>query len=277
MLVVGAGAEAGAAELGALRPVAARVWRAVAEPESVTIGVIAGDDGALVVDTGSTPAQGAAIRRAAEAAAGVPVVAVAVTHGHYDHLFGLSGFAGLPSYGHSCADAWLAGSEAVRAAAELGLDVAELATPSIRFSLARTLDLGGRRVELVHFGPAHTDGDIVAFVPDADVVFVGDLLESAGPPSFGDDCSFDGWPGALDGVLGALGEHTVVVPGHGGPMGRVAVFEQRARIAALPRTAADLVRRGVAAADALESAEWPFPDEVVEPLLPRLWALSAER
>ena len=254
-----------------------RVWRAVAEPESVTIGLIAGDQGALVVDTGSAPGQGAAIRAAAEAAAEVPVVAVAVTHGHFDHLFGLAAFADVPSFGHSSAETWLAQPEAVQAAARFGLDLADLPVPSEQFTLARGVDLGGRRVELVHFGPAHSGGDIVAFVPDADLVFVGDLLESAGPPSFGADCSFDGWPKALDGVLGALREDTVVVVGHGEPLDRNAAFEQRARIAALPATADYLIGRGVGAEDALAAAGWPVPDEVVAPLIPRLWARSRSR
>ena len=42
------------------------IWRAVAQPAGVNIGLIAGSTGALVVDTGSSPAQGAEIRAAAD-------------------------------------------------------------------------------------------------------------------------------------------------------------------------------------------------------------------
>jgi len=242
-----------ATTLGSFVPLAAGVWRAVAEPEAVTVGLVAGSSGALVIDTGSTPDQGAAIRRAAEEVAGVPVVAVAITHAHDDHIGGLTAFDDVPSYGH-------AGVPAV----------------SVPFALARTVDLGGRRVELVYFGPAHTAGDIVAIVPDADVVFAGDLIETSGPPSFEPDSSLDGWPQALDGILGLLREHTIVVPGHGEPVDRVEAFEQRAHIAALVPTARWLASRGLAQADALTATEWPFPADVIEPLLPRLWATAGD-
>jgi len=240
--------------LGAFSPLATGVWRAVAEPEAVTVGLVAGPGGALVIDTGSTPGQGAAIRRAAEDVAGVPVVAVAVTHAHDDHIGGLAAFGDVPSYGQACVPG-----------------------VSVPFALARTVDLGGCRVELVHFGPAHTAGDIVAIVPGADVVFAGDLIETSGPPSFGPDSSLDGWPQALDGILGVLREQTIVVPGHGEPVGRVEAFEQRAHIAALMPTARWLASRGVAQDDALTATQWPFPPDVIAPLLPRLWAATGAK
>ncbi len=234
--------------LGPFLPVADGVWRAIAEPESVTIGLVAGRTGALVIDTGSSATQGAAIRRAAEDVSGVPVVAVAITHAHDDHVGGLAAFEDIPSYGHS--------------------DVPGLTEP---FSLARAIDLGGRRAEMAYFGPAHTPGDIVVVVPDADVVFAGDMVETAGPPSFEPDSSLDGWPVALDGVLGLLRDHTIVLPGHGEPMERATAFEQRGRIAALVPTARWLASQGVSQADALTATEWPFPDDVIAPLLPRLF------
>ena len=69
-------------------------------------------------------------------------------------------------------------------------------------------------------------------VPDADVLFAGDLIESAGPPSFGPDSVPDEWPATLDAVIGLMTAATLAVPGHGEPVGREFVFEQRGRIAA---------------------------------------------
>ena len=49
--------------------------------------------------------------------------------------------------------------------------------------MVAAVDLGGGvRVEAVHLGRGHTDGDLVVVVPGSDVVFAGDLVESAGPP-----------------------------------------------------------------------------------------------
>ena len=94
------------------------------------------------------------------------------------------------------------------------------------------LDLGDRRVEIAHLGRGHTEGDLVVVVPDADVLFAGDLLESAGPPSFGPDSVPDEWPATLDAVIGLMTATTVAVPGHGEPVGREFVFEQRGWIVA---------------------------------------------
>ena len=69
-------------------------------------------------------------------------------------------------------------------------------------------------------------------VPDADVLFAGDLIESAGPPSFGPDSVPDEWPATLDAVIGLMTAATLAVPGHGEPVDREFVFEQRGRIAA---------------------------------------------
>jgi glyoxylase-like metal-dependent hydrolase (beta-lactamase superfamily II) len=258
--------------VGTFSPVADGVFVAVAEPAAVNIGLVVGPSGALVIDTGSSPAQGAEIRASAEAFAGVPVVGVLVTHWHYDHFFGLAGLAGVPSWGHEGLASWLGRPEAAEAAAELGVEVAELGTPVHTFSLARVLDAGGRRVEALHFGPGHTDTDVMAYVPGANVIFTGDLLESAGPPSFGPDSHLKDWPSAVDGILGLVDEDTVLVPGHGPVMDRMAGFQQRAEISAVYGQAEYLVRQGVRQEQAYERGEWPFDEATIRAALPLAYA-----
>ena len=62
------------------------------------------------------------------------------------------------------------------------VDPHELGQPNMEIAVATALDLGDRRVEIAHLGRGHTDGDLLVVVPDADLLFAGDLLESAGPP-----------------------------------------------------------------------------------------------
>lgn len=213
-----------------------RVWRAGAEPESVTIGLVAGSEGCLVIDTGSSPAQGCAIRTAAEATAGVPVVAAVVTHHHYDHLFGLAAFGDVATHGHRSIPRSVARNKALeRELAGLGLVRADLARPGRPFDRTETLDLGGRSVTIVHLGPAHTPGDSVVIVPDADVLFAGDLVEESGPPSIEPDTSLAGWLRALDRLHALCGPTTEVVPGHGRPVDRGFVATQRAWLAGRAR------------------------------------------
>ncbi len=217
---------------GAWRQLADGIYIAVLEPEAVTIGLVTGATGALLVDTGSSPAQGRAVRRSLTAVTEVPLVAVAVTHWHYDHAFGLAAFADLPSIGHETLADRLRSDEARREAARLGVDVAELTVPARGIAVATAIDLGGRRVEIAHLGAGHTDGDLVVVVPDAGVVFAGDLVESADDPSIGADSVPDQWPQTLDGVIGLMTATTVLVPGHGDPVRRDEVFRQRGELAA---------------------------------------------
>lgn len=261
--------------LGDFTPVADGIFVAVAEPASVNIGLIVGPNGCLVIDTGSSPEQGAAVRAAAQAVAGVPVTAVLVTHWHYDHLFGLSAFADVASFGHESLTARIGSPEAARAAEELGVDSGALIAPNSTFSLAKVIDAGGRRVEALHFGPGHTDGDVAVYVPDAEVIFTGDLLESSAPPSFGPDSDLRDWPNALDGILGLVRQQTVLIPGHGPVMDQMAAFEQRSRIAALHGQVEFVIGQGKPLDEAYTAVEWPFDEQTVRSVLPRAYAAAA--
>ncbi len=210
---------------------AAGVWIATVEPESVTVGLVAGRDAALLIDCGSSPAQGAAVRKSAGETAGVPLLGVVVTHWHFDHAFGLAAFADLESIGHESVPERLRSVEAAAAARELGVDPDALAPPRRTLAVATAVELGGRRVEIVHLGRGHTDGDLIVVVPDANIVFAGDLIESAGPPKSGPDSVPAEWPATLDGLVGLMTAETRAVPGHGAPVDRAFVFEARGQAA----------------------------------------------
>jgi glyoxylase-like metal-dependent hydrolase (beta-lactamase superfamily II) len=221
-----------AAALGSWREVRSGVYVAIAEPESVNLGLIVGSRGALLVDTGSSPAQGRTLRSSVGTVTDIPLTAVVVTHWHYDHAFGLAAFPDVPKIAHESVRSRLLSAEAAAEAERLSVDPHELGQPSVELAVATALDLGERRVEIAHLGRGHTDGDLVIVVPDADLLFAGDLLESAGPPSFGPDSVPDEWPATVDAVIGLMTAATLTIPGHGEPVGREFVFEQRGWIAA---------------------------------------------
>jgi glyoxylase-like metal-dependent hydrolase (beta-lactamase superfamily II) len=218
--------------IGPWRELAAGVLVAVAEPDAVNLGLVLGTERALLVDTGSSPAQGRAVRQSVASVTDRPLAAVVVSHWHRDHAFGLAAFTDLETIAHESVRDRLSSPAATADATRLGVEPAELAWPNREIAVAAALDLGGRRVEVAHLGRGHTDGDLVVVVPDADLVFAGDLIESAGPPSFGPDSVPGEWAGTLDGLIGLMTEHTVAVPGHGDPVDREFVFSQRGRIAA---------------------------------------------
>ncbi len=126
--------------------------------------------------------------------------------------------------------------------------------------MATAVDLGGGvRVEAVHLGRGHTDGDLVVVVPGSDVVFAGDLVESSGPPSYGPDSHAHEWPATLDGLIGLTTDTTVILPGHGAPLDREAIFEQRGRVAAVSGEITRLAGLAVRIEDAEERGTWALP------------------
>jgi glyoxylase-like metal-dependent hydrolase (beta-lactamase superfamily II) len=214
-------------------------------PLDVTIGLVVGTDGVLLVDTGSTLREGAVLRAQAEALTGRPVTHVVLTHGHFDHVFGAAAFTGAEIYAERSLEGYLRRErDAIREdAVRHGTDPAEaaraaaaLVRPSRPVSGELTVDLGDRPVRLVHPGAGHTAHDLVVLVPgatasDPAVVFCGDLVEESGEPQAGGDAVPAAWPATLDALLALGGETARYVPGHGAVVGARFLRAQRDRLA----------------------------------------------
>ncbi|GGQ44313.1 MBL fold metallo-hydrolase [Streptomyces flaveolus] len=208
-----------------------------------TAGLVVGADAALLVDAGSSLAEGARLRAAAQELAGHRVTHLALTHPHFDHVLGAAAFAGAEVFGAVGTAAVLAsGREALRAdAVAHGLDArlaeeAADALAAVRHEVCGewTLDLGGgRQVLLANVGPGHTGHDLAVLVPgDPETVFCGDLVEESGEPQAGPDAVPSHWPAALDRLLDLGGEDALYVPGHGAVVDAAFVRAQRDALAA---------------------------------------------
>ncbi|HZN16651.1 MAG TPA: MBL fold metallo-hydrolase [Micromonosporaceae bacterium] len=235
----------------------------------VNVALVLGDGAALLVDTLSTPAQGAELARAARRVTAAPW-SIVNTHHHFDHCVGNAVLARAggdsPVWAHEATAAllrdgarvrrrWyeeLAPSEPELAGAVAGAD---LLPPDRTVHWQSTVDIGGRAVVLHHLGRGHTAGDLVVEVPDAGVVLAGDLVEESGPPSFEDAYPLE-WPETLARLLRLTGPDTTVVPGHGAVVDQVFVRAQHADLTALEW----LVRDGHAdgAPPAAVAARAPF-------------------
>lgn len=241
--------------------VADRVWVRREPSYDVNLTVIGGERGLVVVDTLASAAQArAAIAAIGDLGAG-PVVAVVNTHDHFDHVLGNAAFRERYD------------DPPVHATEEAAARTDPAAPPADRtFSSAAVIDLGDRQVELVHPGRGHTAGDLVARVPDVDVLLVGDLVEESAPPAIGADSWPLEWPQTLDLVLGLASPGTVVVPGHGKVVDRAFVEQQCDDLRAVAETIRELAGRGVPQAEALASAQWPFPEDALHHAVPRGYA-----
>ncbi|MET9345851.1 MBL fold metallo-hydrolase [Streptomyces termitum] len=209
-----------------------------------TTGLVVGDKAVLLYDTGSSLAEGAAIRAQAEAlTGGRRVTHIALGHPHFDHVLGTAAFAGAEVFGAVGTEELLASArtreelyeDAVRQGADerASAEAAEaLVAPRHAVTGERTLDLGGRQVLLANLGPAHTGHDLAVLVPgEREVVFCGDLVEESGEPQAGPDAVGARWPDALDRLLALGGEDALYVPGHGAVVDAAFVRRQRDELA----------------------------------------------
>ncbi len=186
------------------------------------IGVVLGDDGVLVIDTRSSHVQADEILADLRRLTPLPVRVVVNSHGHADHAFGNRPFRPTAIWGHEgCVRMMRDTGEKQRMKLitnipEIAADVAAVVIdpPDHTFSEAVTVDIGpgGRSVDLRFLGRGHTDNDIVVLVPDAAVLFAGDLLENDATPYFGDAFPLD-WPVTVERLVDLAAG--AVVPGHG--------------------------------------------------------------
>ncbi|WP_405816743.1 MBL fold metallo-hydrolase [Streptomyces sp. NBC_01390] len=215
-----------------------------------TVGLVTGPGGALLIDAGSSLAEGARLRLEAQSLAGRRVDFLALTHPHFDHVFGAAAFAGahvLAAGGEdgSGSEFGPLGREALRAdAVRNGLDVraAEeaadtLVVPRQQIQKSLTIELpGGPQATLWNVGPGHTRTDLAVVVPttpttNPTIVFCGDLVEESGEPQAGPDAVPSHWPAALDRLLALGGEDALYVPGHGAVVDAAFVRAQRDALA----------------------------------------------
>lgn len=200
------------------------VWRTRLPFLDVTVGLVCGGSGALLVDAGSTHTEAQAIESDVLTLTGQDVTHIVLTHNHFDHILGASWFRGAEHYAAPEVAATVrAGARRLRADAishgadpdEVDRAVVALRPPDHEIHHA-ALTLGNRAVTIEHPGRGHTDHDLIVVVPgEYVVVFCGDLVEESGDPAIDEHSDVGAWPSTLDVMLAAAGPDALLVPGHG--------------------------------------------------------------
>lgn len=218
----------------------ARVLRCRLPFLDVTVGVVLGSTGTLLVDSGSTLSEAEAIRDDIRALTPRPVGHVVLTHKHFDHILGSSVFAGAEIY---CAlevvEVMADEAASLRSAAVgHGADPAEIDRALGALRIPRhpvpeaVIDLGEVSATVSHPGGGHTGHDLIVAASGAHdavptVVFCGDLVEESADPAIDSDSDLAAWPATLDRVLAAGGPDGLFVPGHGAVVDAAFVLDQR--------------------------------------------------
>ena len=181
-------------------------------------GFIVGSDGVAVVDSflGDEPAKEllAEIRNVTS----LPIRYVINTHYHLDHTGGNAVFKqeGATIVAQRNVSRWLRTENlkffGTNPKPEDSARVQALVLPDKVYSKTLDLSLGSRTIQ-VRYMLGHTGGDSVVIVPDANVVFAGDLVWQHHLPNL-IDASTAEWIQTLDKLLGAHPSATFV-SGHG--------------------------------------------------------------
>ncbi|BEP38581.1 MBL fold metallo-hydrolase (plasmid) [Variovorax sp. V59] len=187
-------------------------------------GFVVGRDCVLAVDTTATPASARRWLEEVRKITDKPVRYVFLTHYHAVRVMGVSAFEGATiiasrGTGSLIEERGLADYESERVRMPrlfADADVIEgLSTPHITFQDELTLDLGNQKVVLKHLGRGHSAGDAVCWIPGADVMFGGDLIENRCGIYCGDAYLAD-WLETLERLRECAPR--VLVPGRGNPM-----------------------------------------------------------
>jgi glyoxylase-like metal-dependent hydrolase (beta-lactamase superfamily II) len=229
-------------------------------------GLVVGDGTSLLVDTlFDLRLTEAMLTAMADHTRAAPIGTVVNTHANGDHCYGNQLVDGAQivassATAHEMSDVPPSTLAALNSApgdvgdlfrsffGEFEFDGIEPRLPDRTFDGRLDLDVGGRVVELIEVGPAHTRGDTLAYVPDAATIYTGDILFIGGTPIVWAG-PLSNWIDACDLMLGM--DIDTVVPGHGPITDKAGITTVRDYLAFVDREATERQAAGV---DAFEAA-----------------------
>jgi len=223
------------------------------------IGIVVGNHGTLVIDTGLGERNGATVVRVAQKLAKGPNLYLTNTHYHSEHTSGEQAFPAntvilrLALQQEEMNKRVAAHLDAFRNMSAQNKDLLQdvkFRTPDILFDRDMKLDLGGVTARLFWLGAAHTKGDMLIFVEEDSVLLPGDIVEkNLFPIMPNEDSSVKGWLAILDQL--EILKPRVIAPDHGAPVTDASeIGKERAYLLDLQARASELKRQGVPVDDA---------------------------
>ena len=184
------------------------------------IAILIGEQGVFIVDS-QFPELVPKIKAAINDLGGGNVDFAVNTHWHFDHADGnpVLGEDGTWMVSHLNSRRMMVSTQVinmVRAAYEQPPYPSE-GLPIITFKDRMEFHFNGQRIDLMHFGPAHTAGDTAVFFRGVNAVHTGDVFNNSGYPFIDADNGgdIDGMIAFCKAMLAELNADSIVIPGHG--------------------------------------------------------------
>ncbi|MBF9044303.1 MBL fold metallo-hydrolase [Rhodobacterales bacterium HKCCE4037] len=187
-------------------------------------GVIIGDDSVMIVEAQATPRLANKVIECVRSVTDKPISHLVMTHYHAVRVLGASAYEApqviMSDIARSMVvergqEDWESEFQRFPRLFEGHESIPGLTWPTTTFSDSMTVYLGSRRVDIRQIGRAHTAGDAVIHVPDANVMFTGDIVEDHSACYCGDG-HFADWGGTLDRIKAY--DLDAIAPGRGGAL-----------------------------------------------------------
>lgn len=233
-----------------------------------------GSSGVTVIDSGPVSQARAVAAAIADWADSLPVNTLFNTHWHADHTGGNEALraAGADIYAHENTRLWMSHEFEVEWRGTHHEARSHAALPDHTFYKSGTKDLGGETAQYIYYPRAHTDGDIVLFFPDSNVMVAGGLVTDGTYPIC--DIASGGWIGDLiaanAAMLDMIDDDTVIIPGSGAPRTKADLQAQHDMLADLYATMKTMMQNGLSGQNMLDANvtakydnQWGDPTEFV--------------
>ena len=200
------------------------------------IGVLTGEDGVLMIDDQFLPL-GQKIQDAIAALDKGPIRFTLNTHIHGDH-------SGSNEYFKQIGSTLVAHDLVRERMIKEPRD--KDAWPLITFPEKLSLHLNGQDIDLLYFGPGHTDGDVVIHFRQANVFHMGDLFVRYGYPyiDMSNGGSINGMISCVDKALALMNDESIIIPGHGELCNKQEVKKFRDRLVNIRDQVASALKKG---------------------------------
>jgi glyoxylase-like metal-dependent hydrolase (beta-lactamase superfamily II) len=240
---------------------------------NANLGFVVGFDAVLVINTGPSRRTGAAILEEVRRITSKPVRWVVNLNSQNHYWWGNTALLGAqPTF--------IAHPEAVRLMKEQQEDQRALLrkllkerfqgsepwVPDRLVSDRLTLDLGQRRIEILHLGAAHTPGDLVVWIPGERILFSGDIVYTQRLAAVLPISRTKDWLEAFARIESL--QPKLIVPGHGAPAKLAQAHrDTRGYLAYLRAESKRLFETGAGpsdAADRIDQSRWQHLENFTE-------------